>query len=278
METKPNSFLVGLVVLIILIAGTGFVIWFSKLEMGTDHNLYRIDFEGAVTGLRENEDVLYKGIAIGKVKKIRVFREDVNRVKVMVDIKRPDIIRESSIATIEAQGLTGVTFVQITGSDQNSPILKANEGEKYPVIKSKKSNVEALFTKAPQLLDNMTDVARQLEKLFDDQMVADTKAALSYLKMVTQELSEGANSINVVMKDVRTSLQGFQMASKRFEHILNENEPSLTLFMESGLPAITAMSQKIDSAADQVSDLAKMIRQSPLVTLTANPNQGYKVK
>lgn len=278
METKPNSFLVGLVVLIILIAGTGFVIWFSKLEMGTDHNLYRIDFEGAVTGLRENEDVLYKGIAIGKVKKIRVFREDVNRVKVMVDIKRPDIIRESSIATIEAQGLTGVTFVQITGSDQNSPILKANEGEKYPVIKSKKSNVEALFTKAPQLLDNMTDVARQLEKLFDDQMVADTKAALSYLKMVTQELSEGANSINVVMKDVRTSLQGFQMASKRFEHILNENEPSLTLFMESGLPAITAMSQKIDSAADQVSDLAKMIRQSPLGTLTANPNQGYKVK
>lgn len=278
METKPNSFLVGLVVLIILIAGTGFVIWFSKLEIGTNHNLYRIDFEGSVTGLRENEDVLYKGIAIGKVKKIRVFKEDVNQVKVIVDIFRPDIIRESSIATIEAQGLTGVTFVQITGSEQSSPILEAKEGEKYPIIKSKKSSIEALFTKAPELLENLTDVVTQLEKLFDDQMVQDTKDALKYLKIVTKDLSEGSNSLRVVMGDVRQSLNEVRQASKQFETILKTNQPSLDLFMQTGLPAIASMSQKIDGAADQVADLAQLIRRSPLGLLTANPNQGYKVK
>ena len=146
METRPNTFIVGVFVLALIAAGTTFVLWFSKMEIGKSHHLYYVFFEGAVTGLRENTDVLYQGIPVGKVKKISVYKSDVQRVKVLVNIERPDIIRENSIATIEAQGLTGYTFVQIKGSTQDSPLLKSMGDYKHPVIQSRPSNLEALFS------------------------------------------------------------------------------------------------------------------------------------
>lgn len=277
METKPNSFLVGIITLIILLAGTGFVVWFSKMDIGKQHNLYRIDFEGAVTGLRENEDVLYQGIPIGKVKKIRVFKDDVNRIKVIVDINRPDLIRESSIATIEAQGLTGYTFVQIKGSDQQSPLLVRKEGNRHPVIQSQRSSLETLFSKAPLLLDNLADVAMQLEKFFDDKMVQDSRAALHNLRVLTDELASGPESLKSVLKDVKVSLREVGQASKTINRAMAQNEKSLAYFMGTGLPAVTKMSQKVEVAADHIADFTKMLRQGPLGVLSKTPNQGYKV-
>ena len=168
METKPNNFIVGVFVLSLVVLGTFFIVWFSKLDLGEQRNLYYIYFDGAVTGLRENEDVLYQGIAVGKVKKISVYKSDVQRVKVLVNINRPDIIRKNSIATIEAQGLTGYTFVQIKGSTQDSPLLKTTKDHKHPVIQSRASNLEALFSNAPKMLEDISKVAQQVQKLFDE--------------------------------------------------------------------------------------------------------------
>lgn len=278
METKPNSFLVGIVVLMILVAGSIFVIWLSRLEIGISHNLYRIEFDGSVTGLRENEDVLYKGIAIGKVKKIRVFRDDVDRIKVIVDISRPDIIRESSVATIEARGITGYTFIQIQGSESSSPILEPKEGQKYPTIKSEKSSIETLFTKGPKLIENLTNVAEQLKAFFSDDFIKDTHGTIENLRSISKDLSNGTNSLDTILSEFRKSMAGFTSATSRFEVILNENQPALSTFMQAGLPAITQMSQKIDGAADQLSDLLKMIQRSPRDLLLKTPNKGYKIK
>ncbi len=270
METKPNSFLVGIVTLAILIAGTLFVVWFSKADFGTKQNLYRIDFAGSVTGLRENEDVLYQGIPIGKVRKIGVYKSNVNRIKVTVDINRPDLIRESSIATIEAQGLTGYTFVQIKGSEQDSPLLKISKGEKMPIIHSKRSSLETLFSKAPELLEKLTAVAVQLNKFFDDRMIKESRITFQNLKTLTKDLAEGPNSLKNVLSE-------FKNTSKSMRHLIEYNKESIALFFETGLPALTQMTGKVGGAADQVSDMMKMVRQSPLSTLSASHNQGYKV-
>lgn len=278
METKPKNLMVGIFILSLMALGTLFVVWFSKLELGESHNLYYIYFDGAVTGLRENEDVLYQGIAVGKVKEIKVYKSDVQRVKVLVNINRPDIIRENSVATIEAQGLTGYTFVQIKGSTQDSPILKANNGHKRPVILSRPSNLEALFSNAPKILEGISKVSIQLEKFFSDTMIADSKATFKNLSLITKDLSEGTSSLAFFLTDFRSTLKDFRNASASFNRVLTDNEASMSTFTQTGLPAFTKMSQSLQKTADHIDKIVKEIETSPTNFLNKNSHQGYKVQ
>ncbi|HBN22385.1 MAG TPA: hypothetical protein DD412_04030 [Holosporales bacterium] len=278
METRPNSFIVGIFVLALLTAGTLFVLWFSKMEIGKSHHLYYIFFEGAVTGLRENTDVLYQGIPVGKVKKIRVYKNNVQNVKVLVNIDRPDIIRENSIATIEAQGLTGYTFVQIKGSTQESPILTAKGKRKHPVIQSRPSNLEALFSNAPKILEDISGVATQLRKFFDDKMIIESQKALSNLAHITDDLSKGTSSLADFVTDFRSSLKDFKNASASFNRAITDNEEALSTFTSTGLPAFTKMSQSLQRTSDHFDKLSKEFEKSPASFLKKNSNQGYKVQ
>lgn len=277
METRPNSFIVGVFVLALMLLGAGFVMWFSKMEIGDSKNLYYIFFDGAVTGLRENEDVLYQGISVGKVKKISVFKSDVERIKVLVDIKRPDILRENSIATIEARGLTGYTFVQIKGSTQESPLLQPREGYKYPVIQSRPSNLEALFSNAPKILEDISKVATQLEKFFDDKMILEAHEAFQNLTKITKDLSEGTTSLTYFIQDFRSSLSDFKKASASFDRVLLDNEEALSTFTTTGLPAFTKMSQSLEKTSNHFDKLTKNLEKSPASFLRKNSNEGYKV-
>ncbi|MDP4840197.1 MAG: MlaD family protein [Alphaproteobacteria bacterium] len=278
METRPNSFIVGVFVLLLLAAGTAFVLWFSKMEIGKSHHHYYIFFEGAVTGLRENTDVLYQGIPVGKVKKIRVYKNNVQNVKVLVNIDRPDIIRENSIATIEAQGLTGYTFVQIKGSAQESPVLSTKGSQKHPVIQSRPSNLEALFSNAPKILEDISGVATQLRKFFDDQMITESKKTLGNLARITEDLSKGTSSLADFVIDFRSSLKDFKSASASFNRTITENEEALSTFISTGLPAFTKMSQSLKQTSDHFDKLSKEFEKSPASFLKKNSNQGYKVQ
>lgn len=278
MEAKPKNFIVGLFVLIVLALGTFFVVWFSKLEVGQPQNLYLIYFDGAVTGLRENEDVLYQGIAIGKVKQITVYKEDVERIKVMVSIRRPDIIRENSVATIEAQGLTGNTFVQIKGSTQDSPILKAKEGRKYPVIHSNPSNLETLFSNTPKLLNDISKVSIQLQKLFDDQSIKSLQSTFANLNKVSGELASGSQSLKTVLVEFQQAMTALKGASGSVDRVIVSNEAALAAFAETGLPALTKMSQRLEETAVQISKLASDIEKAPGAFFTKSSQQGYPVK
>ena len=278
METRPNSFIVGIFVLALLAAGTTFVLWFSKMEIGKSQNLYHIFFEGAVTGLRENTDVLYQGIPVGKVRRIRVYKNNVQNVKVLVNIDRPDIIRENSVATIEAQGLTGYTFVQIKGSTQDSPVLTAKGNRKHPVIQSRPSNLEALFSNAPKILEDISGVATQLKKFFDDQMIIESKRALSNLASITDDLSKGTSSLADFVTDFRSSLIDFKSASASFHRAITDNEDALSTFTSTGLPAFAKMSQSLQKTSDHFDKLSKEFEKSPASFLKKNSNQGYKVQ
>ena len=278
METKPNSFIVGIFVLALIALGTLFVLWFSKLEIGESKNPYYIYFDGAVTGLRENEDVLYQGIAVGKVKKISVYKEDVQRIKVLVNINRPDIIRENSIATVEAQGLTGYTFVQIKGSTQDSPLLKAQNGHKHPIIHSRPSNLEALFSNAPKILDDIYKVAVRLQKFFDDKMIESSQKTFKNLETITHDLAHGTSSFALFLTEFRSSLTDFKSASASFHRVLQDNKDAMATFTQTGLPAFTKMSQSLQKTADHVDKIVKEIETSPVAFLNKNSRQGYKVK
>ena len=112
----------------------GFVLWLAKLDIDREFQSYHIYFEGSVSGLSLGSDVLYRDIPVGTVTEILIDPEDPGRVLVAVDLASTTPIRQDSIATLEVQGITGVSLIQIGGGGHDSPVLQAEPGAAFPVI------------------------------------------------------------------------------------------------------------------------------------------------
>lgn len=277
METRPNTFLVGLFVLILLGCGITFILWMSSIEFGKSPNYYHIFFDGSVTGLRENEEVLYQGIPVGKVKKITIPKEQVQKVKVLISIKRPEIIRENSVAVVEAQGLTGYSYIQIKGSTQDSPKLTANPGQKYPVIASRPSNIETLSTNAPQLLDQISKVAQQLQAFFNEEMIEETRITMKNLRKITESLAGGNTALPKLIEDFQSSLAAFKKTMMTLETFLGDAQTTLTQTFGNDLSTFHTLAQTLQTSSYHFNRLAEEVEKSPLGFLHKNSTQGYTV-
>ena len=131
----------------------GFVAWLAKVDIDREFNAYHIFFEGSVTGLSSASNVLYRGIPVGTVNEVIIDPDDSSRVRVTVEVASNTPIREDSVATLELQGITGASLIQITGGSADSPELVAKSDQTLPVIRSKPSSFQQLFAGAPRTPD-----------------------------------------------------------------------------------------------------------------------------
>ena len=168
METRANHLFIGAFVLILVVAMVGFVAWLAKVDIDREFNAYHIYFEGSVTGLSSASNVLYRGIPVGTVNEVIIDPDDSSRVRVTIDVATNAPIREDSVATLELQGITGISLIQITGGSADSPSLVATADQELPVIWSKPSSFQQLFADAPELLTQLVVLASQAVDLLNE--------------------------------------------------------------------------------------------------------------
>src|SRR5476651_2070171 len=134
METRAHHVVVGVFIIVVLIGAFVSVIWLAGTQFQREGTIYDIYFRGSVSGLNEGAAVRYKGVQIGRVLSIRLDPENVERIRVRIEVDAVTPIKEDAVAALEAQGITGVAFVQITGGSNASPDLKKREDKRYPII------------------------------------------------------------------------------------------------------------------------------------------------
>src|SRR6266568_7397049 len=172
METRAHYILVGAFVIVVLLAAFISVLWLVGGQFQREGAIYDIYFRGSVSGLNEGAVVRYKGVAIGRVLSIRLDPENVERIRVRVEIDSSTPIKEDAVAELEAQGITGLAFVQITGGSNASPVLEKREDKRYPIIASRQSGLEEVVTSAPELFKRATVVADRIALVLSDANVA----------------------------------------------------------------------------------------------------------
>ena len=52
---------------------------------------------------------------------------------------------KADAASVETNILSGVSFIQISGGTQEAPPLSRKEGERYPVIRSRRSRLASVY-------------------------------------------------------------------------------------------------------------------------------------
>jgi len=161
MNNKVNYTLIGILVIIGLTTMFGFAYWMLKPSSSEETQKYLIYFNESVLGLNLDAPVKYRGITVGKVTRLRINPRNTEQVEVTVDILKNTPIKENTVAKLTAQGITGLTYINLTQGANDAPPLKAKSGEKYPVIKT----VPSFFEHFEKSLGNVsTQLSATLDK------------------------------------------------------------------------------------------------------------------
>jgi phospholipid/cholesterol/gamma-HCH transport system substrate-binding protein len=198
-ETKANYVAVGGFVLACIIGLVVTLLWLAGVQYSQEFEYYQTNFKGAVTGLGKGTAVRYNGIDVGRVQNLEFDPTDPQRVIVTLQVQPGLNIREDSRASIASQGLTGGSFVEIDGGTPNSPLLTAQPGQRYPVIKSKASALEQLEESAPVLVAKLSNAVDRVRDLLSDQNRKSISDILTNLDETTSAIAKRSGDIDAML-------------------------------------------------------------------------------
>jgi phospholipid/cholesterol/gamma-HCH transport system substrate-binding protein len=266
MERNANYALVGLISTILLIAMIVFAFWLANFVFSAKYDTYDVMFTGPVDGLTRGGDVHFNGIKVGEVSDIQLDAKDPNQVIAKISVRSDTPVRQDSIATLEPEGITGVSYIQITAGTTTMPLLKDSTTANPPMtIHAKAGGLSSLLASGGTVVQRAVDTLDNINKVLSPQNIQRFDAIMSDVQAVTAELRQR----KAVIADADRALQNADQAAQQIRDLAKTTK---NLVDANGQPTI----KKVDDALDQVqgaaADLRSMIGklQGPTSDFAAN--------
>lgn len=222
METRASYFLVGLFVLTLIVGMFGFIMWLSRFELKAENTYYYVYFRGSVTGLSVGSTVRYRGVPVGTVTDIGIDSENVELIEVTLAIKSGTPIKTDTIASLQLQGITGLSFVQLTGGTHNAPLLEPRPGKRRATIPSRPSPIEQVFENAPEVFAQIAAVAVRANELLSPENLKQIAAILENSATFTGVLAGKAPAIGEMVDDTAGTLADLRRTAASLDQLARE--------------------------------------------------------
>ena len=317
METRAHHLAVGIFVLVLIAALVGFVIWISKFTGVENYAYYTIRFGEDVTGLSVDGPVRYRGVTVGRVTDIRIDPDNPTVVRVTIQVSPDTPVLTDTVASLEAQGITGVLYVLLKGGTKDGARLPVTDHQPYPEIQSAPGKFEALLAGAPALLDHATKLVDRVTLLFSDDNQKAIGDTLTNLKQITdafvenrdsvEKLIQNANAaaaeITAMSSDMRGLVQNvnkevggisgetqrtlqdlqhlstsFSAAADQIDAMVAENRRPLNDFAQSGLYELTQMASEMRTLIATLSRISTQFERDPARFLFGDRQKGFEAQ
>jgi phospholipid/cholesterol/gamma-HCH transport system substrate-binding protein len=252
METRASYVLVGSFVMLCLFGMIVAMLWLTGSQYRQEFAYYRTVFSGGVTGLGRGTTVRFNGIDVGSISELAFDPENPSSVIVTVQIDPVVPIQADAVASIQSQGFTGGTFLEIDGGTANSPLLTARPGEQYPVIPSRPNTLQQLAQAGPELVANFNTVGVRVSDLLNDQ---NRKLIAESLATLASTLENVRNTTDVFARrseDLDATLENLRVASASIAKTLGNVDNTL-----AGADRALASADKALASVDTVVASAK---------------------
>jgi phospholipid/cholesterol/gamma-HCH transport system substrate-binding protein len=206
MEKNAHFAIVGAFLILSLILGVVFLLWLTEAKQATKTSRYEIRFEGSVSGLDLGGDVSYLGVKIGNIYQISLMPNEPRMVRVIVNIKDDSPIYENTVATLKLQGVTGIAYVELTQGEGGQKRIAGSEEPPYPVIRSRKSDLDKLLTSMPEVLQSVDEFLKRASGVLNDENIENTTLMLANLKQFSDELQTLDEELFKTLSDMRETL------------------------------------------------------------------------
>ena len=262
METRASHIAVGTFVLVLLVGLIGFLVWISKFR--TEDNLARYDilFEEAVTGLELDSNVRYRGVPVGRVRDIRIDPQNIERIRVTIEVRNDTPVKSDTKATLEMQGLTGGIYVLLNEGTQTAADLPKTTTAPYPEIGSRRSALAQIFQGAPELIAKGSLLLDKATLLFDEENRTAIKKILSNVESLTATLNSQSGGLEKLLTDATTAVENIGGMSREFEGLakdlrteLSSKDGKLSTLIknfDTALNDVSAAAGSVNTAADSL--------------------------
>lgn len=288
METKANYVLIGLFTIAGLVGILGFFLWFAQVQLDRQFAYYDVRF-ASVSGLSNASDVRFSGLPVGQVVDVRLSSDGDGTITVRLEVSADTPVRTDSLATIESQGVTGVSFVGISPGTPTAPLLLAPEDGAVPVIEAGRSMLQTLSEDAPELVSETLRVVEGIGNLLSDdnrlridniltnaesasEELASTLRTFAGVAGTVDQFAEQINRFNTTLDTVTTSLTGVLGTADEAIESIRVLATQSTVLVDNGTVAIgsvqTAVAEAERYIAEDLTQVTTTIR-TTLVDMNA---------
>lgn len=267
MNARTNYMFVGLFVLMSAAMIVFFVIWLLQPSDERQMQRYRINFTESVSGLNIDSPVKYRGVTIGKVDKIRINPDNVETIEVLIQVEKDSPIKVDTVAKLRPQGITGLTFVDLSRGSKEAPCL-ADIDDDVPLIKMEPSffvRIERSFGTASE---NLSSALIRMKALLDEDNRHEITRILHHAANVVEKIDHGI--------DVKTfkHIDQLVVETKTLARHLDESVTDLQTLMKSGdgfARQATTSIRTVEKSFAQINETMRVIN-------ARNLNGEYSVK
>jgi phospholipid/cholesterol/gamma-HCH transport system substrate-binding protein len=289
METKANYVAVGAFVLACVIGLVVTIMWLAGAQYSQEYAYYQAYFKGPVTGLGQGTVTRYNGIEVGRITNLEFDPTDPQRVIVTLQV-RPNLnIREDSVASIDSQGITGASFVEISGGTKNAPLLVAKEGQPYPVIKTKQSTFAQLAQTAPEVVAKLNVAASRINDLLNDDNRRAIANVLASLEETTQVIARRSADIDASIANANQAMANLSEASNNLRPTLEQVDLTIRKYGKvadsadafingDGLAQVSNLVGEMRRLVGNLDQLSDQLNREPTKLLFGDRRKGYEPK
>lgn len=285
---KTNYTIVGVVVLILLVGLIITMLWLSIGFNQKKFTTYTVYMHEAASGLTQDAPVKFNGVQVGNVKEIKLNQNDPRQVEILLSIEEGTPVTTSTFATLNSQGITGVTYIGLSASTSNLTPLKKMPGEPYPVIPSKPSVFNQLDGILKKVSEDMGIVTTEAQRIFNEENAKHIKQILANIDTFSKDVASNGKNVNVFMsnlaktsrdfpvmlEELRVGISKFNLmaeslsvAGNSVSKTMISGRNTLDKISQESLPPATILLRRLNAISANLEKVSSEMRQNPAVVI-----------
>jgi phospholipid/cholesterol/gamma-HCH transport system substrate-binding protein len=234
------------------------------------------------------------------------------QVKVRVDIEvlADTPVNSGSYASLMAQGITGVTVVNLAGEPGDHGPLETTAGFEYPLLPVRQTGLSALLADAPQTIIKLNYLLDQANELLGEEnrlaigtmlhsidsltaelaaerktiaalpgemesLLVDAQATVGEVRVALQAVQPGLAG---TMEHVATASANLEAMTQRIDKLLATNETEFEHFIDQGLGQVPDLVFDLRSTLRDLQKLLQQLQEDPSQLIFRTPGDALEVE
>ena len=197
MEPEARYTAIGVTILVLLVALAAATVWLSRTGTRAEIRRYTVYFEReSLEGLQIGSAVDMRGIQVGRVERLAIQRDNINRVQVTIRVFGSTPVSDNTVAVVERKLVSGVARVALETPRPPGPeLMQVPAGERYPVIAEGQSDLEQFGDALNKLAITGTGALAGVNELLSEHNRKEIMATIADLRAMSARVGAAADNL-----------------------------------------------------------------------------------
>lgn len=246
MQSRVNYTVVGIFVIALTVVLFLGIFWLTSVGYGKQYRTYLVYVHEDVTGLSVESPVRFNGVKVGYVQSIQLDQHNPKLVRLALSIEPYTPISTSTFAVLNAQGVTGIVYLNLKAETESAPLLVAAPGKRFPVIPSKPSLLMQLSTALPEITTDIQHLSSSISEVLDANNRQSIKDSLRNIATITKTMADNSTDFTETLHSLDNAMANISEASNHL--------PKTILQLNKTLGSVDVLSGRMNKAADSIGE------------------------